>query len=370
MDPLSLKEKGNLLYRKRCFDAALVQYRKAAALAPDDPVYRSNEAACLYELGHYSECADVSQTVVKMIEAGQSCNEGFAEKNKKRCALALIFIGRQEEALSMLKEGLLSMDDEINLLIRNNFSSVDPSTAANFRLGLINQPFYRPARTSCMEHYVASSDQASSLLAAFPLEQDGGDGNTRPTMRETADLDAGDPRSMLGLIEDPPGGVALPVPRGTDPPLHLLIAGCGDCRTLLATAWDAHAQTLRLPPADRPRAPRVHILANDVHPCAIAKLVLNLALLAELAAFEAEEDLHARPAAALAAAALMYGFAAPVCPRCVAGKLAGEMDRLRGLSAAEVSRDLVDIDARAWEEVRLRERDGEISGKGLVRPPF
>ena len=38
-----------------------------------------------------------------MIESGQTCNEGFAEKNKQRCIKALIFAGRQEEALSKLE---------------------------------------------------------------------------------------------------------------------------------------------------------------------------------------------------------------------------------------------------------------------------
>lgn len=91
-----MKEKGNILYKKRRYDQALSQYKKSLALLPHDPAILTNIAQCYLRQKQYDDaiefctrCLFVSQNYTKALS---------------RRAMAYRKQGRLEKALEDLKQ--------------------------------------------------------------------------------------------------------------------------------------------------------------------------------------------------------------------------------------------------------------------------
>ena len=103
---LQHKEAGNALYKERKFDEALVEYKKALELEPENTLFLLNCTAVSFEKGDYEACV---AECISALEHGQTnrCDYTIIAKLMTRQAFCLQKLKRHDEAIPIFKKALL-----------------------------------------------------------------------------------------------------------------------------------------------------------------------------------------------------------------------------------------------------------------------
>ncbi|KII94960.1 hypothetical protein PLICRDRAFT_33788 [Plicaturopsis crispa FD-325 SS-3] len=277
----TLKEKGNKLFKDGLLLQAQKLYAQAEAVAPAVPTYSSNLSAALYEQGKYSDCIDALLRSWSALHAPDvPADVALSDKLKARMAKALCHAVRSKQrdikdiSVPENMEGTDSWWGAWKAI-----SSEDASIPAAAAERMRKLPIFKSAPDPVLEYYIFGHDDVMSLLD--PWAKDG--------------------RDALKLAD-------LKEERLSN--LSFLFGGIGDARHAYGTFIDLHRQTNAAPKAQKHKFQmlKVHLTLVDVQPAALARDILILQLLSDLA--------HVEDAAARVEikATIFYVFCAIVMP--------------------------------------------------------
>ncbi|EJD44613.1 hypothetical protein AURDEDRAFT_185020 [Auricularia subglabra TFB-10046 SS5] len=281
-----LKESGNASFTSGRYEDAAKFYAEAAALAPNDPVYLSNLSAAQFELGDYGACAT---TIIKAAPLLDNATDALRLKLTHRLARALCH-GR-------MGSGFLPQDHEAV----DRFEAMARADAANSEAGAIWTAWRTLQRTD-LDSLRADAQQTLTKLRLFK------------------NMQASYGISYFTVGQDDVESLLLSAPRVPDlelsefdatqlSQLNFLIGGCGDSRHAFGTISDIHQVMLgHSMSQSQKNAVKIHMTLVDIHPTTVARVLLYLNLLSQLASSLDTEDEEE------AAATFLYTFIAPVIP--------------------------------------------------------
>lgn len=293
-----LKASGNGHFTAGRYEEAAKYYAQAAALAPNEAVYLSNLSAAQFELGDYGTCAT---TIIKTKPLLDNSNEALQRKLAHRLARALCHgrtssgvlpqdheaVGRFE-AISRAEAEAGAVWDAWRTLEKADVDSL----RADGQKALVKQRLFKNMQASFgFEYYTVGQDDVESLLMS-----------TTPPL----------PEIQLSRFEN-----------GSLSELNFLVGGCGDSRHAFGTLIDIHQQMLgKAMRQSQKDAVKVHLTLVDIHPTTVARVLLYLNLLSQLA------DALETPDEEEVVAAFLYTYMAPVIPGYVHTRITRAMETI------------------------------------------
>ncbi|CEP03319.1 DUF4470 domain-containing protein [Plasmodiophora brassicae] len=381
MSDNDLKALGNARYREKRFGEAVRAYRAAIDLSPRNAVYRSNLAACYFEMGRYDACVDESRRAIEIVREAMAARSDDAklpdllDKNRLRVAKALYFNGNFHECLAELST-LMSTHDvpkDVHDLHSSaqelaHHQAQNEAFAESMRIGchrgLLNRlPRYRPNRiTNMFEYYPVGHDDATSAMSGTleegdDEEDDRDDPNGLHLRRNGSTRE--DTRSALLLAEMDEGQLRN---------LSFFFGGVGDARHVFTTLLDVQRQMMSLtndsewPADDHPiwGHLRMHIVVNDIVMPIFARNLIVVHLLWELGAYTIDQATTVPDAIELAAL-IHYVFVGVVMPPYLYDRLMAVIDRLLAVPTPMEVLPFVRMSPDCWaslkETLRFWRRD-------------
>ncbi|CEO97084.1 unnamed protein product (mitochondrion) [Plasmodiophora brassicae] len=362
-----LKAQGNASYREKRFSDAVRAYRAAIDLSPDNAVYRSNLAACYFEMGRYDDCIDESRRVLDLTqqatasqpESGTKLTD-LRAKNRLRVAKALYFNGKFNECVAELSP-LVASPTATNRDVRDLYSSAielarhlaDGPHVDDHRRLLNRFPRYRPPRiTNVYEFYPVGHDEATSAMSgAFSDGTSvGGDDPNGLRLRQSVPPSE-DTRSAMWLSK-------MDAQQLGD--LSFFFGGVGDARHVFTTLMDVQRQMKAMtrdgewPASDHPiwSELRVGVVLNDIAIPVLARNLIILYALWELGAFTIEQAQSLLDAVELAAL-IHFVYLSVTMPPYLHDRLMTVIDRLMSLtSSPQEVLPFVRMSTECWNEVK------------------
>ncbi|KAF8333035.1 uncharacterized protein EI90DRAFT_617795 [Cantharellus anzutake] len=276
-----VKVRGDEAYRKGCFSHARDFYLEAIKLQ-ETVTLRSNVSAAQYELGEYQESIRNSQRVISLAEKGIDPNASptFQIKNKLRIARSFIALRKLDDALDMLNSlsGYAGIDEKTKTVCMallgaiSHLTGLIPDNRAGAEARLASVPRYRPALSPSMEYYTVGQDAPQSLLGCPQI--------TNPSEEEKRRAKIDYNRLRMHPSEQALKGLS-------DWKFSALMIGSGDARNLYATLLDMSQQlpAPKLKSERKSHGPKFHFTLVDIHPTSIARNLVVLHTLDELARF-------------------------------------------------------------------------------------
>jgi len=127
------KEEGNGHYKQRKFDDALIAYRAAQALCPEDITYLLNESAVHFELGDHATCIAVCK---KAIDIGREVRSPFVTIAKvfARLGNAHYKRGELQEAVDAYESSMLEhRTDEVHEKLKKAKTELKKKAEMDYR---------------------------------------------------------------------------------------------------------------------------------------------------------------------------------------------------------------------------------------------
>ncbi|EJD44615.1 hypothetical protein AURDEDRAFT_137443 [Auricularia subglabra TFB-10046 SS5] len=282
-----LKESGNAAFTAGRYEEAAKLYAQASTKAPGEPVYLSNLSAAQFELGDYGACAT---TILKTAPLLNNSTDALQRKLAHRLARSLCH-GR-------MSSGLQSADHEAV----DRFEAISRADAANADAGAVWDAWHTLAgadvnllraegQQALIKQRLFKNMQASFGFEYYTVGQD-------------------DVESLLMSTTPPLPDIQLSkLDVGPLSELNFLVGGCGDSRHAFGTLIDIHQQMLgNAMRQSQKDAVSVHITLVDIHPTTVARVLLYLNVLSQLAdALDTADEEEA-------VAAFLYIYMAPVIP--------------------------------------------------------
>ncbi|KZV73536.1 hypothetical protein PENSPDRAFT_648881 [Peniophora sp. CONT] len=272
-DAVDLKERANVLFKKRLFKEAAGLYQKAEDAVPTDPVYPSNLSAALYEAADY---AGAFSAILRSWSLLQNANE---TKN----VLALRLSTRLARTLANgLSYGSFSLGD-----VNDATAGVQGLRA---RADEGDEPANVEARRLWKEWDILC--ERANSIGEEDRQQAKIDVARMPLLKQYFD---GDTHQYFFMGHDPPMSIVddygpnFPSPMQLDmSPIDVLsnlaffFGGVGDARHVYGSIIGLERAVRRLPPARRSHV-RAHFTLNDIHPTIFCRDLVVFALLNKLA---------------------------------------------------------------------------------------
>ncbi|KAF9055371.1 hypothetical protein BDZ89DRAFT_1055971 [Hymenopellis radicata] len=247
-----LKALGTQKYKQGNFKEAISLYKQASELEPTVPVYLSNLSAAQFEDGQYPAACKTMQKVLDMLPADDT---SLRPKIDVRLGKAASFL-HHGEIESDLFEIFFGCD-----IPRSNALQRQYAAKPDIRANLVNKrlssiPRYRHCPKDVLEYYVVGHDPTNSIL------------RSQATQPEDHDC----PETLHMKI--PKSGKAFE--------FSALFCGIGDARHMYGSLMDL-GQDLSGPP---PKDLKVHFTTVDIHPAALARDLVIMFALQELATLQ------------------------------------------------------------------------------------
>ncbi|KZW02971.1 hypothetical protein EXIGLDRAFT_828752 [Exidia glandulosa HHB12029] len=292
------KASGNASFTAGKYEEAAKFYEKAVSLAPKDPVYLSNLSAAQFELGKYDSCVT---TIVKAGPLLAGASDALKRKLSHRLARALCHNRMSSQADVSVDAAVIErfeafVQSDAPVDVRSAWDLWHRVRAPDLQRlrreaeqALSKQRHFKNMQASFgLEYYTVGQDDAETLLASDPLMPD------------------------------------IDITRFKNPQLSelsFLFGGCGDCRHAFGSLIDVHQESLGLKAAQR-AALRLNMSLVDIHPTTIARVLLYLTFLGQLADSLGTDDEEE------AAAVFLYMFFAPVIPPYVHRRAIAAMEQI------------------------------------------
>ncbi|GAM24902.1 hypothetical protein SAMD00019534_080770 [Acytostelium subglobosum LB1] len=330
--PETLRLKGNQLFAKGEFDEALKVYARALECAPNDFTIISNQSACYFELGLYSDSIEASNKVRAMIvEQGGQDPKQLDKKNLARIAKALFTINDRDNLITLLNDhsaDLKGSSPEMDKII-TSIEHENKRLPADAPLTRVNNlPRNLPVRCSTGEYFVMGHDQPISALGCQfePVDE------TDVLSEKDGDLTRYHQRQTIQLAEHPE--------------LSIFFGGCNDGRHALITYADLNRQVSTMPDNTK-----VHITLNDIKATSLARNVVLTHLLHSLGAFNSINAIYTDKQAALDASLIYFMYFSVAMPGVTYQRLIQVIDELLQLTHVQLPNHMV-VDKQSWKMIR------------------
>ncbi|CAN9240073.1 unnamed protein product [Alternaria alternata] len=241
---MDARELGNNQFKKRQFTKAIASYQKAAALNPDDYRPLLNISAVHYELGNYTKVIEDVRQALSLIPVA---NNGAISKALLRASKAHIHLKQYNQAHELVERlGESTSKAEIERCVTLGQESEAAKAVGSGVRGL---PHYKPAIAIAPDYFNIGNDEAMPLFDHLLIS------NTSAS--ET---------------------------------INYFFGGIGDARHLFQTIrmiWTIESESINkgrvLDRWAEMKKCNYHFTVNDINGCALARHLLVLLLLEEIA---------------------------------------------------------------------------------------
>jgi tetratricopeptide (TPR) repeat protein len=158
-----LKQKGNEFYKQLKLEESLKMFQEASSLDPENPIYFSNQAAVLYELGKYENCLNISEKALKLNPnfelksklLSRICRSHFQLENFSQCL----------EIIEILKT--LNQKNEFE-----NYENISKERIQNEIQPIKNLTLLRNRLVASFDYLPVSKEQPNSLLQSIHSDKE------------------------------------------------------------------------------------------------------------------------------------------------------------------------------------------------------
>ncbi|GAM24901.1 hypothetical protein SAMD00019534_080760 [Acytostelium subglobosum LB1] len=329
-----LRLKGNQLFAKGEFSEALKVYAEALECDPTDFTIISNQSACYFELGSYSNAIEASNRVRVMIAAqGGQDPKQLDKKNLMRIVKALFTINDRDNLITLLndhsadlKGSSPEMDKIYTSIEQENKRLAADATTPPIRVN--DLPRFLPLRCYRGEYFVMGHDQPISALGykIEPIKKD-------QYSPKDGELTRFEQAHTISLAEHPQ--------------LSFFFGGCNDGRHAIITYADLNRQVSTMPANTK-----MHFTLNDIKASSLARNLIFTHLLYSLGANDSIDAIYKDKQVALEASLLYFMYFSVAIPRAIYQRLIQIIDHLLSFTSHDQLPEHIIVDKAAWTLIR------------------